>query len=280
VPCKVLENLCKHFHVDVTKDHGVVSLISYHFHEFVEYNTDLEVNLGKFLVHEAKVFTDIVSAEIDRISGLETCPPILMCSECLLKCAVTKCVQCRDAFCEACFRVTHSTGKWRNHETTVIDQKICAVCSKAWATCQLPLSENVAQLNCDKCYDEYLVRHPHLQNETKRYLNSLACQECGIPDAGRLCEDCEDLFCLSCWQTVHLRGRMRLHSPITITPSGEVWRGGSLVNSADIRRIVNKTGSIAQRNEWVGFLDEGFTRYWYNFSDSVRSNITPLRRET
>ncbi|CAN0081825.1 unnamed protein product [Scytosiphon promiscuus] len=169
---------------------------------------------------------------------------LVKCSVCDVKPVKRMCTSCRDSYCEDCFQALHGKGKRRTHVAPVVH--ICCVCnyqhaSRLCETCTFKTSSTCAY--CDVCF---FNRHPGLDHLSRaetatvggggeRRIGGAAtewalstinkkdgwnhrwtslvviCVECRRYAARWLCDDCEEVYCVGCYASVHRHGTKVKH---------------------------------------------------------------------
>ncbi|CAM9227337.1 unnamed protein product, partial [Laminaria digitata] len=166
-------------------------------------------------------------------------------TEHLVKCSVCDdtpvkrlCTSCRDSYCEECFQSLHGKGRRRSHVAPTVH--MCCVCkyqhgSRLCETCTFKTSSTCAY--CDVCF---FACHPGLDptktlgaGATKWSSTTVnreagwnhrrddflpgwtplvvICVECRRFAARWLCDDCEDVYCVACYTSVHQHGTRVYH---------------------------------------------------------------------
>jgi len=78
-----------------------------------------------------------------------------MCIQCDEKEAVLFCKNCKDFFCQECYKRLHQRGRRQNHLTTWVEMGMCAECQESIA---LFHCVQCADLYCRDCFQEWHVR--------------------------------------------------------------------------------------------------------------------------
>eukprot|EP00752_Nemacystus_decipiens_P002143 g2042.t1 len=170
---------------------------------------------------------------------------LVKCSVCDVNPVKRMCTSCRDSYCEDCFLALHGKGKRRTHVAPVVP--MCCVCkyqhaTRVCETCTFKTSSTCAY--CDVCF---FNRHPGLDILSKAEASTagegggrgggggaakawavtaarkqdgwnhrwrplvVICIECRRYAARWLCDDCEEVYCVGCYASVHRHGTKVKH---------------------------------------------------------------------
>ena len=199
---------------------------------------------------------------------------VIMCQECEKKSAVLRCESsCQDVFCQECFDTLHATGNRKSHASSQVEQLVCVVCDQALATSQCI---QCGTFVCETCFVSMHSSKPDLHAHRRRTVSGLICQECQQAHAAVVCEDCVDLFCSSCYVTLHKNGQRKLHTHVTIDPSGQMFRQGLLVNAWDAQNLLDRARISDENNgTWLKFENDKWEPFWYNLLSEEISTTCP-----
>ncbi|CAN0204466.1 unnamed protein product, partial [Discosporangium mesarthrocarpum] len=152
---------------------------------------------------------------------------LVLCSNCEEKPAARVCQSCRDSYCGECFSALHGKGNRQFHLAPLIP--LCCVCgyqqgTRLCETCTTKQSKTCAY--CDVCFfnshptlvplvsSETAVQEAMAGNQHKRPNRGdhrwtplvVMCVECTRYAARWLCDDCEEVYCSTCYSSVHSHG--------------------------------------------------------------------------
>lgn len=153
----------------------------------------------------------------------------MLCVECGISPAYSRCLSCIDVYCISCSKMLHSSGNRRNHKFEKIFESLgsaedfhCSTCTNRVATEQCELCEAKV---CDSCNLFSHKKHCKIWKKLKRLgCEQIKCSVCGkFPDTK--CKDCGDVYCSivwtghpGCFAQMHQKGN-RIHH--TKTPYTE-----------------------------------------------------------
>ena len=171
-------------------------------------------------------------------------------------------LECRDCgggkYCNSCFKVFHSKGRKRKHQSTVLKEAIpdgfleCFVCARRAATESCPDCSTPCCNSCLECV--------HLRRCAKRLatLKSTAhlklCVVCG-EEADQKCEQCGDMYCSRTWMgnpgcflTYHSKGNRAAHNTVPITKSSAPEDGDVVGDNHDNKYAATVDKSMTKKS--------------------------------
>lgn len=139
-------------------------------------------------------------------------------------------LECRDCgggrFCKSCFKVFHSKGRKRKHQSVVLKEEIasgfmeCFVCERRAAT---ETCEDCSTPCCNSCLECVHLRECSRRIATQRSsAQQKVCVSCG-EEADQKCQQCGDLYCSRTWMgnpgcflSYHSKGNRVSHTTVSL----------------------------------------------------------------
>merc|ERR1719188_1253503 len=133
-----------------------------------------------YFARTAKIFSAMVGQyEQARDEENRATQKMKVCIQCDEKDAVLFCKNCKDFFCQECFKRLHQRGRRQNHLTTWVEMGMCAECQESIA---LFHCVQCADLYCRDCFQEWHSRGGR-RNHIPIVLRSFNSQTDKLPDA-------------------------------------------------------------------------------------------------
>ena len=234
------------------------------------------IKRGDFFETASDIPALLIQLEMIRASFLRSISPsgLLYCTQCETALADGSCGSCHDAFCNACFAASHSSGHRLDHPFVFFEQGVCSECE-----------ERAAVVRCSDCCDLYCQPcFAKLHKSAKGALHcvklpfSTVCFECDSKEAVYLCNDCDDVFCTSCSSKIHQRGARQNHTLFGLKRaaySKKLFAG----NVSKVNSIIGKHAkSYFELTGWHLFWDDALNPYWYHLitKEVIRTTIKDL----
>eukprot|EP00388_Colpodella_angusta_P022886 GDKJ01058501.1.p1 GENE.GDKJ01058501.1~~GDKJ01058501.1.p1 ORF type:complete len:583 (+),score=95.16 GDKJ01058501.1:28-1776(+) len=217
----------------------------------------------------------------DRVNFQKKISPtgVLICVECECNLADVSCLSCRDAMCNSCFSMTHSTGGRLLHSAIFIEQIVCAECEGIAATLRC---KACADCFCSSCFASCHQAGKRLRHSVS-LTELLPCNECVSTSATILCKECNDLFCLKCFQKSHRRGVRQGHEPISLNSatSNSTLLAGNISNLLTTFEKSMKSQFVI--TPWHKFVDPIINKnFWYSFhsKEFIHQDVLPKEKWT
>ena len=147
-------------------------------------------------------------------------PPPEMCWRCFDTEAVKTCVDCEDnhtLYCSKCYMTEHRAGAKRRHAFKILHTSLltssayCGQCGIP-ATHQCNSCEKEFRFYCKDCFEGYHVTDDLTDHAFFQFRSgSVFCVQCDDEIARRFCKDCDDKYCLPCFENVHRKGKRKNH---------------------------------------------------------------------
>lgn len=144
----------------------------------------------------------------------------LKCVECETAPATRKCEQCDDVYCRKCYQVVHSRGQRATHKYAEFKpgSLICVECDADFAVLEC---EDCGDAFCKQCSDKMHSKgdmRDHKLKDLDIWIKVILqegeeyCSECNARVADRVCDQCSDPFCPTCYNTLHSKGLRQKHT--------------------------------------------------------------------
>jgi len=259
---EIVEKLALLLNINTAEEFQLARTLKMSLEEFAESQYELQHHTRQRV--GAKEFLELMRFEQIKFDVLDKPLDVVMCSEIEGAPAELKCEQCKDFFSLEGFRLTHATGKRRNHNTARVEQTVCSVYPDQHATCEVNHT-----LFCDKAYIEMASRNPELRMQKKRILGGLKCSEYPDRVAELLCEACSDLYCTEAYIKLHRRGNRRRHVALQLDKDGQLYRAGEILPPQETAKLIDRARLAREGGAWLAFLDDQLTTYWYHLADKI-----------